>query len=70
VDSPSNRRWLLAVRTPDGPAHLAVEAPTGLGAVFVAVGGRRVRLTPMEVSRLRRVLLDAQALAMQDSGQW
>lgn len=51
--------------------HLIVEVPAdGDGAVHASVGNVTLVFSPDEVSKLRRMFLDAQAVALEDRGRW
>jgi hypothetical protein len=49
---------------------LIIEVPAGSGEVRASLGTTAIALTPQDVSRLRDLYLQAQAVAMQDRGEW
>lgn len=51
--------------------HLVIDVPRGTGRVLTwRTGPAALALEPEEVSRLREILADAQAVALQDRGHW
>lgn len=65
------RRWNLRVHdVAGGEVVLVVEVPPDDGMVRASVGGTAIVLSPEDVSRVRRVYQEAQAVALQDRGRW
>lgn len=66
------RRWVIRPRNEDGAPEGATVVGIAVvnGSVVLAAPAGPVTLQPADVSRLRQVLLDAQAAALIERGRW
>lgn len=64
----SGHRWAMRVSDEGDSAMIVVESHRG--NIHIIGGSGSVTLDPRRVSRLRRVLLEAQADALQERGAW
>lgn len=62
----------MQARTTTGePTHLTIEVPKGQGTINTwRKGPSALVLQPYQVSRLRQILAEAQAVALLDRGSW
>lgn len=67
---PMKRRWTMRIPNGEGGEHVVVFEAPGTGTVRVFVGGLTFEFHPRDVSKIRRVYLEAQARALQDRGRW
>lgn len=66
------RRWRIRLSDGAGGEHvLTVEVPRGTcGVVHAHVGGLRFTFTPEDLSKLRQLYGEAQAVALWNRGRW
>lgn len=63
------RRWTMRARGADGTSRVvSIEARDGI--VYGSIDGPGLALDPQHVSKMREILAEAQAVALQQRGQW
>ena len=63
------RRWTMRVPLADG-AEAVVDIQAHDGKVFARAAGVSVEMSPLTAAKLRGILGDAIAAALQQRGQW